>query len=127
MAKITSVKKVPFTPDEQRALKMMSDLPNHKRRPLKEEFCEANGRHPEEVAYYLKSLAQSKRWARNNTSDTSGSIAAPKEQVTEIAIRKISSKGKSVSHLTREMETKREIRITFKSIRVEGTTMIFEV
>jgi hypothetical protein len=126
-SELRSFKDFPLSAKE---IKEIEDIQKEKywnRKPLKEAFCDRNSRLITEVNEYFKKNKRppdggtGKRKATKKNSgapvvDTSGSMRAPKEQVIEV------SHG-SFARVT----TTGEIRVKYKSLRVEDGDIIFEI
>lgn len=96
-----SANESPFTENELHALQKIAQAPYWARKKMKEVFCAQFGRPMEKVEEYLK----------NSRKSITRTNELPEE------IEKISSsEGRTT-----------ELRIPFKSLRVEGGVMVFEL
>lgn len=118
-----SIVDLPFTKEEIKEMEAIQEKPYWARKPLKEVFCEKNNRMVKEVDEYFKThrkapIGGGQRGKKRDdfVIDKSGSTLPNKEQVTQpeqTSFAKLSPTG--------------EIRIKYKSLRIEGGEIIFEV
>lgn len=101
---VRSAKEASFTENELHALEKITQAPYWARKRMKETFCAQFGRPMEKVEEYMK----------NNKKGTAHTNDDPSKILKDIPLP--TSEGRTT-----------ELRIPFKSLRVEGGVMVFEL
>lgn len=124
-----SFRDVPLSATEIKEIEDIQAKQYWQRGPLKDQFCDRNNRLISEVNAYFKEHPRvpdnlvPRKTANKELVKKTDSLPAPKEQVTEIPTEK------SQAHLASDLEgrIKGEVRVKYKSIRIEGGELVFEV
>ena len=122
---LQSIKDVPFTGAEIKELQLIQEKGYSARKSLKEDFCDRNNRMISEVNEYFMKHKNPPKGGKGSYTRNLGLPNSPLGRSVATAIEKVRAPKGQIT--TVPLETKGEIKITFRSMRVEGNVITFEL